>query len=458
MSQADKKSKDLASELEDHSAEGIEILTSEPSRLIRATIYLMFALLLTGFAWSFIGRADVIVKANGRLGPESEERRVYAPIDGEMVDVYMAEGMPVSEGDILARVNSPAAIEVATRALNAEMKFLDAQERYALFPAQKKAMENRLEAMMSQITSEEALHKKRVTESIAKLAEEQKLKLEKARAKLEKTKREQDLAKKVWEKHVRLFESPGGGGISRQKVEEKKNDYLSKRTEYQLAKTALGEFEIQMSREYQKRKEDINKKSENLRNLTIQHEELAVKLDQEKNRAETELKLARVAAEGTARVTFEDIDEDNFLQIRAPTSGVLTSVTLTQSGDKVEAKKPLAGIAPADTRVVLHVEILEKDRGFLKLGMPVKMKFNAFAYQRYGFINGVLEYISPNTVISRQLKKPVYKARISLDRDNFAVGTQTFPLRYGMIAIAEIVVRKRRLIDMALDPFRKVAG
>ncbi len=458
MSQQERKPKDLASELEDHSVEGIAILTAEPSRLIHTTIYLMFALLVAGFAWSFIGRADVIVKANGRLGPESEERRVYAPFDGELVDVYMAEGMPVSEGDVLARVNSPAAIEVATRALNARMKFLDAQERYALFPAQKQAMKNRIAALTDRITTEEAMHEKRATESIAQLAEEQKLKLDKTRAKLEKTKREQDLAKKVWEKHARLFESPGGGGVSRQKVEEKKNDYLSKRTEYQLAKTALGEFEIQMNREYLKRKEDINKKSENLRNLYIQREEIQLKLEQEQNRAEAELKLARVAAEGTARVTFEDIDEDNFLQIRAPESGVLTTVALTQPGDKVEPKKPLAGIVPADDRVVLHVEILEKDRGFLRVGMPVKMKFNAFAYQRYGFINGALEYISPNTVISRQLKKPVYKGRIGLDRYHFAVGTQAFPLRYGMTAIAEIVVRKRRLIDMALDPFRKVIG
>ena len=154
MSQKERKPKDLASELEDHSAEGIAILTSEPSRLIRATIYIMFALLFAGFAWSFIGRADVIVKANGRLGPESEERRVYAPINGELVDVFMAEGMPVSKGDVLARVNSPAAIQVATQALNARMKFLDAQERYAMFPAQRKAMENRIEAITSQITTE----------------------------------------------------------------------------------------------------------------------------------------------------------------------------------------------------------------------------------------------------------------------------------------------------------------
>jgi len=33
-----------------------------------------------------------------------------------------------------------------------------------------------------------------------------------------------------------------------------------------------------------------------------------------------------------------------------------------------------------------------------------------------------------------------------------------YPLRYGMTAVAEIVVRERRLIDLALDPFRNVGG
>jgi len=32
------------------------------------------------------------------------------------------------------------------------------------------------------------------------------------------------------------------------------------------------------------------------------------------------------------------------------------------------------------------------------------------------------------------------------------------PLRYGMTASAEVVVRERRLIDMALDPFREIGG
>jgi hemolysin D len=94
----------------------------------------------------------------------------------------------------------------------------------------------------------------------------------------------------------------------------------------------------------------------------------------------------------------------------------------------------------------------------LREGQRVKLKFNAFAYQRYGVISGVLEYISPATKPSARTKLPVYEGRVTLARDYYAIGDTKYPLRYGMTATAEIVVRERRLIDFALDPFRQVAG
>jgi HlyD family secretion protein len=107
---------------------------------------------------------------------------------------------------------------------------------------------------------------------------------------------------------------------------------------------------------------------------------------------------------------------------------------------------------------MLKIEIAEQDRGFLREGLPVKLKFNAFPYQRYGLIEGTLQFISPATKASATSKLPVYEGRITLDRDHYTVGETAYPLRYGMTASAEVVVRKRRLIDVALDPFRQIGG
>jgi HlyD family secretion protein len=86
------------------------------------------------------------------------------------------------------------------------------------------------------------------------------------------------------------------------------------------------------------------------------------------------------------------------------------------------------------------------------------MKFNAFPYQRYGIIKGTLAYISPATKPSGPDRQPVYEGRVTLDKDYYQEAENRYPLRYGMTASAEIVVRERRLIDLGLDPFRQLAG
>jgi hemolysin D len=52
----------------------------------------------------------------------------------------------------------------------------------------------------------------------------------------------------------------------------------------------------------------------------------------------------------------------------------------------------------------------------------------------------------------------VYEGRVTLERDYYRVGETKYPLRYGMTVSVEIIVRERRLIDLALDPFRQIGG
>ncbi len=101
--------------------------------------------------------------------------------------------------------------------------------------------------------------------------------------------------------------------------------------------------------------------------------------------------------------------------------GVITDVTSTQRGDKMQANSPLGGIAPKDAQPVLRIEIAERDRAFLREGLPVKLKFNAFPYQRYGLIAGTLEYISPATKPSLPDKQPVYEGACGWRQDYYAV-------------------------------------
>lgn len=455
MSANDEKLRRLSSAIEDHGAEGIEILYSEPSRMIAATIMLMLLIVVSALLWSFIGRADVIVSAPGILGPEDEVRRVYAPINGELVDIYVTEGAPVSEGDLLARLNARDAIQVAANAVEAELALKEAEQEHKDFPARRELMQRHAESLQAQIETAEHLHEKRVTEGLAKLSQAQKAKLEEARGTLEKAGRNRDTARREWDKLQRLFSRPGGGGISKSKVEEARDVSLASETDYKLAEAKLGELEFQLSEEHARAKVELDSSDQKLEELRIEHEKALNDIKQEEYRIELKYRSARLAAEAATRITFENIDAENYLRIPSPVSGVVTYVASTQKGDKVQANTPLISIAPKGARSVLKIDIDEKDRGFLREGLEVKLKFSAFPYQRYGFIAGTLDYISPSTQRS-QSDTLVYKGHVSLNKDYYRVNDIDYPLRYGMTAIAEVVVRKRRLIDMAIDPLRKL--
>jgi HlyD family secretion protein len=450
--------KPLNEALEDHSAEGIAILTAEPWRFTQATVLGMLGLILTALAWSFFGHADVIVSAPGTLAPESEVRRFYAPIDGELANLYIAEGQPVSKGDVLARLNARGAIEAATNALEAQLKLEDAEREWKEFPERKLLMERRAQALKQQIEVEERLHEKRISEGTTRLAEGQKAQLQEARINLENARRTRDVARAEADKFARLFTLPGGGGVSQLQVESKKNDLNAAESALRVAETRLGELSFKLSQEYGQASAQLEGSGQEVTKLRLQYDGALKEIANTEGKARLQLQTARLVAEAADRIRFENIDKDNFLLILAPVDGVITDVTSTQTGDKVQANSPLGGIAPRNARPVLKVQIAEQDRAFLREGLAVKLKFNAFPYQRYGTINGTLEYISPTTKPSAQSKQPVYEGRVALERGHYRVGDISYPLRYGMTAAAEIVVRERRLIDLALDPFRQIGG
>jgi hemolysin D len=448
----------LADALGDHSTEGIAILSAEPWRALHALIYTMIALVLAALAWSFFGRADVIVTAQGALVPASEVRRFYAPVDGELANLYVAEGQPVSKGDVLARLNARGAIEAASNAARAQLKLENAEREWRQWPERKALLEQKAANLRQQMEIEERAHQKRSALGTSKLVEEQRAQMTEANTGVEDTRRARDAAQLELEKFERVYATPGGGGVSLSQVESKRNARQAAENAYRMAQAKVKELTARQSQELVTAQNDLDRSGEQLKKFRVDYEAATKELATTEENLRLQLDTARVESESAARIRFENIDKDNFLQIVAPASGVVTDLTSTQPGDKVQANAPLGGIAPSGSRSVVKVEIAENDRAFLREGLPVKLKFSAFPYQRYGVINGALEYVSPATKPASLTKQPVYEARVSLERDYYQVAEARYPLRYGMTAAVEIVVRERRLIDVALDPFRQIGG
>jgi hemolysin D len=450
--------KPLTEALEDNSAEGISILTAEPWRFTRALVYGMVGLVAAGLVWSFFGHADVLVTAGGTLVPASEVRRLYAPIDGELSNIYIAEGQPVKAGDVVARLYARGAIEAARNALEARLKLEDAERQWKEFPEQKAMLERRAAALREAAEVEGRQHQRRLAEGTSRLAQGQQAQQQEARTGVEDARRARDAAQIEADKYARLFALPGGGGVSQLQVDAKKNALQAADNALRVAQARTAELAARQGQESTQARSELETSGQQLATLRLQSEAADREVANAEDKLRLQVQTARLVADAAARIRFENIDKENFLRIVAPVDGVITEVTSTQPGDKIQANAPLGGIAPRNARPILKIEILENDRGFLREGLPVQMKFNAFPYQRYGLLRGTLQYISPATKPSLANKQPVYEGRVTLEQLEVKVGETGYPLRYGMTAVAEIVVRERRLIDLALDPFRNIGG
>ena len=463
----EKKPDSFIEAVEEHSMEGVEIMMGQSSFLAHGMLYIVISLAAAICVWSFFGKADVLVRTQGQLEPDGGATFVYSPADGELIEMYVAPGMPVEQGDLLARLKSPSAIRAASAANRAGMELEMAARAKRKFPQKKSLLLQELKNIEAQIEQKERDYRQNKTEGLRKLSLANKNELERQRLELKQFKAKLKGAKKAADTYKQLYGSTGHGGISRQQLIEKQGEYLKAESDYQRKQTELENLEIKFSGQRTEAGAKLNTIYFELLRLRLQFENKKQQIENEELQVENSYRTSQAAWEAASQVNLKDLDADNFLKIRSPLAGEVTYVAYKQEGEKVRATAPMVSIAPAATGKALRVGIPDRDRGLLKVGQAVKIKFAAFPYQRYGFIKGYLEYISPAARMPKGAagqqqpqkgQRPLYEGRVSLEKDYFIINGEKISLRYGMTAITEIVVQKRRLVDLVLDPFRRLKG
>lgn len=144
--------------------------------------------------------------------------------------------------------------------------------------------------------------------------------------------------------------------------------------------------------------------------------------------------------------------------VRSPIEGIVFELPVSKPGEVLQPGQRIARIAPENSGFVLRATMLVKDTGFLKTGMPVKVKFDAYPFQEYGVLPGKVSWISPDSKIEQTAPggTETYELKIALDKPYIENGDRRIPLTPGQTAQAEVIIRQRRLIDFLLDPFKKL--
>jgi hemolysin D len=165
--------------------------------------------------------------------------------------------------------------------------------------------------------------------------------------------------------------------------------------------------------------------------------------------------------------------------LRAPVSGYVQSVSVTNTGGVVTPAQPLVSIVPDDTPLEMEASLSNEDVGYVQVGQPVDVKIDTYPYQRYGTVRGTLTAISPDAErretsaannaagLSRtdvdtrpdpsaQRAAPTYRVRVAIDMKTVPlINGQPARLLPGMSGQADIKTDRRKIYEFFLSPVVK---
>lgn len=136
--------------------------------------------------------------------------------------------------------------------------------------------------------------------------------------------------------------------------------------------------------------------------------------------------------------------------IAAPMNGTIISLRVKE-GDNVQPGQVLAIIAPFNYKLQAHLFIPTKSIAFALKGQKVKLKYDAYPFERYGWGEGTI--VDINDSVFRHDVIPIvlndnssyYRAKVNLASQTLNHKHTNLVLKNGMQVIAEIPYDKRAL-------------
>ncbi len=150
--------------------------------------------------------------------------------------------------------------------------------------------------------------------------------------------------------------------------------------------------------------------------------------------------------------------------LRSPQKGVVLKIADRSVGSVIQPADPFVTLVPLNSGIEAEVDVLAKDIGRVRAGDSVRIKLDAFPFQRHGTLPGKVRVISDDAYsIPKQMgekdsgsdqkgEDAFYRTRITLLSKTLRDVPSGFRLMPGMKVRAEIKIGKRSVISYFLYP------
>ena len=415
----------------------LEVTETPPSPVGRAVLWTLVALLVAGAIWICVGEVDEVAIANGKVIPVGNVKIVQSQNKGAIKELDVKEGDYVEEGQTL--------VVLDTTKTQADVDQLKKQAAYYGMTVARLQAEMQDAPFTPPQDPEGLLEQKDIDAQVtlyesrrAKLAADQEKNLaavqqaaasvEGSEAQLQKYRALQNVAQ---EKEDRLNELMQEDAISYFQLLEAR----ATRVEYQRNADATEKSILEQQGKLAEAQDNFATTDSAYRQETMSQ---LVEAKRQLNAIQEELKKA---------------DETNQQsEIVAPISGRVNQLAVHTLGGVVSEGQALMMIVPDDATMEIEAYADNKDIGFIQQGQTAEVKVETFNFQKFGMVNATVDEISPDAGSNVQDKEKYQKYRLTLGLENDDSGIDLTP---GMNVSAEIKIKKKKIIDFFLDPFRK---
>ncbi|MGD1910486.1 MAG: HlyD family efflux transporter periplasmic adaptor subunit [Rivularia sp. (in: cyanobacteria)] len=460
-----------------------ELLDALPRVWSRSLLYVLVGFIAVGLPWSIVSKIDETGSARGRVEPLGTIRKIDSITGGKVTAVKVKEGDKIRARQILLELDNDTVKSELERTKEklaglekqvSQLKLLKNQMQLTAHAQEQQNQSQALEKKAQVNQAQQNLNAKQSTYNLQKL-EKQSL-VNQAKQQIETFINERksaevrlDIDKNQVERFSKLLTD---GAVSISQIDSLKKDRQESKRVYQKAESDIKQAQLRLAEEKNRYQTTINQLESDIKQAKLRLAEqkssyqsvvntgkLALLKTQEQLK---DLQRQINSAKSQIAQTKSEITSLNIklrqLIVRSPINGIVFELPVSKPGEVLQTGQRIARIAPQDTGFVLKAQMPVKETGFLKTGMPVKVKFDAYPFQEYGILPGKVTWISPDSKVESSTTPALetYELRIALEKPYIENGDRRIPLTAGQTASAEVIIRQRRAIDFLLDPFKKL--
>jgi len=424
----------------DFQPDAIELEAVQPPLSAHAVLYALLALIVIALVWASVSKVDVVVTAPGKIVTDAQTV-VIQPLETSVIrSLDIRVGQLVRKGEVIATLD-PTFAEADVAQVKQRIASLAAE--IARLEAEQADKPYRPRADDQDATLQAELHEKRAAEYQARVTG-LRADIAKSEADLKGTLRTQAVLKDRLESLKQ---------IERMKSNLKEQNYVS-----QMGLLEAKEKRLEVEAAYEDAVNKAHQLEEQIKQVRSAYDAFTRSWRQ---KTLDELVKARRDRDALAENLNKAERRSALVELRAPIDATVLELNKRSVGSVAKEAEPIATLVPQGVPLEAEIQIPADEIGFVRKNDRVRIKIDAFPFQRHGTVDGTLIAIGEDSFVAdggsrgRPMTKAYYPARVGDLQSKLTKVPADTRLTPGMTLTAEIKVTDRSVLSYFVYPLVK---